>query len=267
MKLRTLFFLLGIFAAFAGAVKANIDVDGDLIVVKSAAPGESYEGDIVIRNNGDETEEIKVYQTDYSFQHNGSNYYGEPGQLHRSNAFWISFSPKRATIPPGQKTKVHYVIKVPAADTLRGSYWSMLMIEGVNPINPEDLRKKNAVSIKTVMRYGIQLVTDIGTSGKRQLKFLEYQLLKDKDKTILQVDLENIGESWLRPQVWAEVYDENGNSLGNFPGGQMRTYPNTSLRFKIDLGSISNGMYRTLIVADCGGDDLFGMEKMICIAQ
>jgi hypothetical protein len=267
MKRKSFAWLLLLIAAAIRSASANIDVDGDLIVVKNAAAGETYEGDIVIRNNGDETEEVQVYQTDYAFQCNGSNYYGEPGKLQRSNALWISFSPKRSLIPPGQKAKVHYIVKVPTADRLRGSFWSMLMIEGVNPINPDELRKKNAVSIKTVMRYGIQLVTDIGSGCKRELKFLGHQVVREKAKTILQVDMENIGETWLRPQVWAEIYDEQGKSLGNFPGGQMRTFPNTSLRFKIDLGSIAEGKYRTLIVADCGGDDLFGLEKVISIAQ
>lgn len=265
MKQTYAFTLLFVLAAWLRPVSANIDVDGDMIVVKSAAPGETYEGDIVIRNNGDEPEEIKVYQTDYSFQCNGSNSYGEPGKLPRSNAVWISFTPKRSVIPPGQKVKVHYVVTVPAADSLQGSYWSMLMIEGINPVNPDDLRKQKSISIKTVMRYGIQLVTDIGSSGKRQLQFLEHRVVKDKGKTVLQIDLENTGETWLRPQVWAEIYDEQGKSLGNFSGGQMRTYPNTSLRFTIDLSTLAGGKYRALIVADCSGDDLFGMEKMISI--
>ncbi len=265
MKKTLAFTLLFVPAVWLASASAGIDVDGDMIVVRSAAPGEIYEGDIVIRNNGDEPEEIKVYQTDYSFQCNGSNNYGEPGKLSRSNAVWISFTPKRSVIPPGQKVKVHYIVAVPAADSLHGSYWSMLMIEGVNPVNPEDLRKQKTISIKTVMRYGIQLVTDIGDSGTRQLRFLEPQLVTDKGNTILQVDLENTGETWLRPQVWAEVYDEQGKSLGHFSGGQMRTYPNTSLRFRIDLSTLAGGNYRALIVADCGGDDLFGMEKKISI--
>jgi len=35
-------------------------------------------------------------------------------------------------------------------------------------------------------------------------------------------------------------------------------YPGTSVRFRIDLGKNMAGTYKTLVVADCGGDELFG---------
>lgn len=105
MKPTCAFTLLLVLAVWLRPASANIDVDGDMIVVRSAAPGETYEGDIVIRNNGDEPEEIKVYQTDYSFQCNGSNSYGEPGKLPRSNAVWISLRRNNRSSRPDKKSR------------------------------------------------------------------------------------------------------------------------------------------------------------------
>ena len=66
---------------------------------RQAKPGETYRGTIVLRNTGAAPAEAKVYQTDYSFAADGSNLYGAPGRLPRSNANWISLSRELVTIP------------------------------------------------------------------------------------------------------------------------------------------------------------------------
>ena len=103
------------------------------------------------------------------------------------------------------------------------------------------------------------MITNISNTGTRKLKFLTTKLLKENaEKRILQLDIENIGERLLRPLLWTELYDEKGNYVGRFEGGQLRTYPGTSVRFGFDLSHMPKGIYKVLIVADCGGDDLFG---------
>ena len=80
----------------------------------------------------------------------------------------------------------------------------------------------------------------------------------DTEKRVLQVDLENIGQRWLRLSLWVELYDESGRYIGKFDGQRKRTYPGTSVRCKVDLSNIPKGTYKALVVADCGGDYIFG---------
>ncbi len=77
----------------ASCLTAQVSIIGELSQDKEAYPGDVYSGTIVIRNDTNEPQEAKVYQTDYTFQFNGTNNYGEPGMLPRSNAKWITFSP------------------------------------------------------------------------------------------------------------------------------------------------------------------------------
>jgi hypothetical protein len=111
------------------------------------------------------------------------------------------------------------------------------------------------------------MVTHIGMNGIRRIKFLGAKLLNEKGQRVLQIDIENIGERFLRPRVWEDVYDLNGNHMGMFEGNQLRTYPGTSVRYRIDLSRIRDGIYKTLVVADCGGDDLFGIQYTLKIDQ
>jgi len=241
---------------------AGINIDGTLTHERIAQPGETFRGVIAIRNTGQAAAEIKVYQTDYSFTADGSNDYGTPGKLPRSNASWLKLTQEQITIAPQSVVNVHYEVKVADDPTLNGTYWSMVMVEPVASREATLGARSGEISaqLTPVMRYGIQMVTHIGDDGTRELAFTNPQLLKKEGQRLFKVDVENTGERWLKPQLWLELYDGNGRPLGKFKGERHRIYPATSVRFQVNLGDIPAGRYHTLIVADSGGDDLFGSQ-------
>jgi len=246
----------------ASAAEAGVSIVGGLTHQKQATPGEVYKGSILIENiHSGEPVEVKIYQTDYHFRFDGTNDYGPPGELERSNANWIRFSPHRPIIAPNDVSTVNYTVRVPDDPNLVGTYWSMIMVEGVPKSSRESSQAENAkpqVTITQIMRYGIQVITHIGETGERKIEFLQTKLLRESDKRVLQVDIENTGERWLRLSLWTELYDESGSYTGKFEARGKRTYPGTSARFKVDLSDVPEGEYKALVVADGGGDDIFG---------
>jgi hypothetical protein len=241
--------------------ESSVAIVGGLTHVRVVTAGETYSGVILLRNIGEEPEEVKVYQVDYLFFCDGRNIYGEPGKGPRSNAGWITVSPKSTIIPAKETATIHYTINVPDNETLTGTYWSMFMVEGIPKDSPEASQPEKTESsfgIKQVFRYGVQMVTQIGETGSRKLKYLKTKLLREDEKKILQVDIENSGERWLRPLLWAELYDEKGSYIGRFEAGRLRIYPETSVRFRVDLSQVPKGHYKALVVADCGGNAVFG---------
>ena len=249
---------------------AGVVVVGSLTHEHEVQPGRSYEGSIEVQNPTEKPLEIRVYQTDYFFYADGTSLYGEPGNLPRSNARWLTFSPKQATIPPKDGVTIRYTITVPADDTMKGTWWSMLMVEEVPEGSPESSTpSKDEVSlgIRQVFRYGIQVATHIGASGSRRLRFTQVRLSADKEKRSLIVDLENTGERWLRVALWTELYDAEGRYVGRFEGGTHRLYPGTTARFTADLVGVRDATYKALIVADCGGDDVFGADVSLVLRK
>jgi len=116
--------------------------------------------------------------------------------------------------------------KKPANKPLTGTYWSMLMVESLPKGHPETdgaLNDKVGVGVLQVTRYGVQIATHIGDSGKRKVKFLKSKLFTKEGKRFLQIDLENIGERWLNPIMWAELYDKKGGLIGRFESGAFQT--------------------------------------------
>ena len=262
MKSRTTIILaLVFFMLIPRVTEAGVSIIGGLSHKKQAEIGETYNGLILIKNIGNAPEEVKVYQNDYRFFFDGTNAFGEPGQDARSNANWLVFSPHRLTIPPNGTAMVNYTIKVPADARLVGSYWSVLMVEGIPHTSPESSTAEKGdrkIGITQVLRYAVQMITHIGDTGACELRFIETKLLRDAEERTLQVDIENIGERYLAPVLWVELYDEQGRYIGKFDGGRLGTFPGTSVRYRIDLSEVPEGNYTAMVASDCGGDYVFG---------
>jgi hypothetical protein len=248
------------------ALQAGVSLKGGLTHERIVRPGETYEGVVAVINTGHEEQEIEVYQTDYRFTCDGDYYYDEPGTSSRSNASWVEFSPRALIVPPGGTVDVGYMITVPADSNLAGTYWSILMVEvGGGRASPASSGQGENIElgINQIVRYGVQIVNHVGDTGERRLDFLDTRIIKAGRERVLEVDLENIGERWLRPLVWAELYDADGEFAGRFDGGTLRIFPGTSVRYEVDLSGVSGGEYKAVVVADCGADDVFGATYIV----
>lgn len=247
---------------FGGASQAGVLIKAGMTQEKMAKPGENYRGTIVLQNTDDRPAEAKVYQTDYNFAADGSNDFGSPGQMYRSNARWINLSQEVITIPPKGTARIDYDVKVPAsqAKTLSGTYWSLVMVEPIAQESAESGAKPpdNTAQVLEVSRYGVQIVTHLGSGGDAGLSFANPRILVEDGKRLFAVDVENTGQTWLRPGVTLELYNQTGSPVGKLQGVAQRLYPGTSAKFQIDLGQIPKGKYLGLVVADGTGDNLFG---------
>jgi hypothetical protein len=257
---------------------AGISIMGELAQENTLQPGEKFEGTINLKNTGQTARQVNVYQTDYLFYADGTNVYGDAGATPRSNASWLSVSPSRLTILPNEIASVYYTVQVPEPKQLAsvnnnmpvtenfdliGTYWSMVMIEPVPEAEAESIEDeagKVKMGIQTRIRYGIQIITNIGDTGTRKIEFQNKKLFSQDGKTILQMDIANIGQRWLSPKVWTELYDQEGKNLGRFESDKKRIYPGCSVRHKIELTDIPPGKYQALIVADNGDDYVFGAK-------
>jgi hypothetical protein len=240
----------------ATGLGAQISILGELTHEKNAAPGARYQGSIEILNSGAKPRDVRIYQTDFTYRADGTNAYGDPGTLPRSNAGWITFSPKQTTVQANDKATINYDVAVPSDTSLVGTYWSMIMIEGL-PDVPTAKPEQN-VGLTIVMRYAIQMITNIGDSGERMLRFFNPTVQDTDTLRVFTLDIENTGQRLVRPKTWIELYSPEGKSFGSFEGSQSRVYPAASSRIRFDLKGLQDGNYKALVVADCGDEALFG---------
>ncbi|MFQ5865805.1 MAG: LysM peptidoglycan-binding domain-containing protein [bacterium] len=153
-------------------VFAGISVVDSLTHEREAKVGETYQGVILVKNAGGQPAQVKVYKTDSQlFRDNNSNYV-EVGKLAQSNVDWISFGPIGLVLPPKGIAGINYTVKVPDADSLSGSYRSMIVIEELSQGPPKGGRLtmgQNQAAATEAQRVGIEMVTHIVNSGTRDL--------------------------------------------------------------------------------------------------
>jgi hypothetical protein len=247
------------------AARAQIAVLSSTVEEKTAAPGEKYTGTIVVSNPSSTPQVARIYQTDYRFAADGTAHYDEPGTTARSNASWITPQASRIVVPPNSQVSVPYSVAIPVGDTLRGTYWSLIMVEGT-PVEPTagGNDAKPAVGIGAVMRYAVQLATHIRNSGTRTVKFSTPVAAKAANGTAtLDVDMTDTGERGFRPTLWVEVYDAQGALKAKAKQTRGLLYPGTSLHQHFDLGSLPSGTYKAVIFADTGEDAVFATQYTI----
>lgn len=243
------------------ALAQSIGVVGSLTREVTLTPGGTSTGSILVRNLTNAPQPVRLYQHDYSFQADGTNLYGEPGASPRSNADWITFAPQQFTLDSGETRAVRYEMHVPADPALTGTYWSVLMVEPAPPPPPPADPEKPGLTLRQVWRFAVQMITQIGSTGACELAFVNRRLLRSPEGACtLQLDLANRGERSLTLRVWVELFSAEGRNLGRFEASRMRLYPDCSGRFPLPLGNLAPGVYRALVVADNGDENVYGAQ-------
>jgi hypothetical protein len=247
---------------FLPSAQAGLSVIGNLARTTTIKPGESFEGVIFVKNTGPQTADARVSQSDYLARCDGSNEFGEAGKGPRSNAKWLTLSPSRLKLAPGETQPVRYKGRAPADAKLRGSYWSLIIVEpnAAPAITPEGKPDTVAIGLQTTVRFAVQIVTEIGKTGTRSLQVLQKCLVRENGKRLFQLDIGNDGERLLIPAISVELFDQKGASLGRFDAGRTRIYPSGSARAKVDLTDLPNGKYAAMVLLDSGDAQVMGAQ-------
>ncbi len=252
----------------------QISVVGELARDHDVAPGSVVFGEIDVHNPTKAPRQAKIYQTDYSFFLDGTNFFDEPSTLERSNAKWVQFSPSFVTVPPGQSVSVQYEVRVPTDSVaLAGSYWSVIMIEDIPDDSPEstlgdsaDPGEETELGVRQIYRYAIQIATHVRVTEEYEISFAGVDLEPGiTGGQLLRVGVENDGNILVRPRVWIELFNGEGKNLGKRDSEAARIYPETSVSYRFDLSDLDSGDYEVLVVVDAGDDNLFGGQYSVSL--
>jgi hypothetical protein len=248
---------------------ANIVILGDLTHDYRLKPGQTHEAVIELENRDTAIRKVCVYQTDYTYLANGESHFPAAGTSNRSNARWLTFSPKVVSILPMQKSQIRYLVRAPKDSAKSGTYWSMLMVQDVQKAVTEKTNSQESgdPSPAPGFRYGVQIITQIDDTGKIGLEFTSATVVSKNSKRLLVVDIENRGTRIARPELWLEVYSSIGQKTGRFVTVPGTILPGCGIRREIDLSSLPKGSYNSLLIADCGKKDVFGLELKLVLGE
>jgi len=252
--LNTLIFLVLI----SKSIFCGVVVLGNLHRVHDIYPGQTQNGNIIISNPTKERTQVKVYITDYRFDADGKTSYGDPSTNPRSNARWIDMGSEIITIEAQESYELNYFINVPQDSTLNGTYWSMVMIQEV--VEREGSGPESGLHMRTATRTGIQMITNINRETITDITIIDSRLRQTESQNFLVCDIQNTGNTLVITDFQVELYNFDGNCLGIYSGEQRAVYPKMSTRLQVELGDVSPGKYKALIILDCGKNNVFGAD-------
>lgn len=252
--------LLSSYYAFAGLV-----VNNGLTHIYQVQSGNLIKGKIEIENSGEKPLDIKIYLQDLAYNASGTTYYTDPSGKDRSNAGWINLTTNIITINAKEKKNIDYTIQVPTHPLQQGSYWSAIMVEPTSALSPTP-KSTSQLSIQSVVRYSIQIITNIQTDDlKPSIQFDSIQV-KNQNNGIrtLHLAISNTGILYFRPTAIIELYNQNtSEKVGSFSSIPMGILPGNSKTFLIDLSKILPGKYSAVLMATDGADNAFAVNTLL----
>ena len=141
-----------------------------------------------------------------------------------------------------------------------GSYWSVIIVEPVEDIKPSD--SKPRVSITSIIRYAIQVITDFETEkAKPDLKFESIKVEKQEGKQTAKIAIANNGNLYCKPTASIEIYNrKTGEKVGTYSSLTMGLLPNTSKTFYIDISKVPPDKYKAAIIAADEEENAFALN-------
>lgn len=222
--------------------------------------GKVYKGKIAIENTGSTPQNVKLFLQDFTYHADGTFNYTELHTNNRTNGNWIKLNTNLVTLKGKEKTEVFYEITVPNQALDPGSYWSVIIVEPVDDIKPSD--NKPGVNITSVVRYAVQVITDIETEkAKPDLKFENVKVEKEEGKQTVKIAIANNGNLYCRPTASIEIYHrKTGKKIGTFSSLTMGLLPTTSKTFPIEISKVPPDQYTATIMATDEEENAFAIN-------
>lgn len=249
---RTLFFLIFLLST---SICQALQVT-DLSYIDSLVPGESKRVKVTLINDRDIPENVDLKICDYATNCEGEHFYEEPGTFQRTNGPWVTLASNRVYLAPNEQSDFYFTIDVPKDSNLKGSYWSIMFIEPVEPVQKFS-ESADGFSLNVKIRFAYHIVTNVG-KGLAKLKILKKDFKMIEDNQFFYVDVSNTGELFLNPKLSLKLYDGSGKLAKTIEGQPERLYPGSSQRYLIDTKEIERSKYTAFLLLDNGDSHLFG---------
>ncbi len=251
MKYLSLLLSMLIYSSSFGSV---VILNG-LTHIHAAIAGEVTMGKISVQNNGSRDEKIIIYQEDLLLSCDRKTVYEKVNSHTRSSANWLNLNVNEKVLKPNEIYDIRYSVNVPSQKGIQGSYWSIIMIEGVSPIKEE---VESGVKIDSKVRYAIQVINNVGNVVNGVLSFENIALdTREKALKVIDVKLKNGGLFLAKAKITVEIYDMAGRKVKILKSVERKIYPEKCTHFEVEVKDLPKGTYNGIVIAD-NGKDLFG---------
>ena len=241
--------------------------DASLVIVNglshehTVTPGGRVQGSIEIKNTADEEKRARIYKADLIHECDGQTQFLDNDKRDKCNSKWTELSDNEIVLGPKQTYTLTYQL-APGADVQGvGSYWGVIMVEEIK--NLDTITPQRGVTVTSLIRYAIQIISNFEGEYTKDLGLDNVTVDTTREETFVTVNVQNLGNVMLKPIMILEVYNDMGEQVFRNELNYQKVYPGYCKLFEIPLEGMPAGEYDAVLVADCGDDNLYGLEMRL----
>lgn len=238
--------------------QATITVVNGMSHEYSFEKGSKHNGEIVIKNLSKNPARVLFYKTDLIHNCNGETRFDPVNSHDRTSSSWVEISNNELIIGPEGEVTATYSVTVPSEGNFNGSYWSCIMVEEAEA--PDTSEKKKGIRVKSLIRYAVQIVGTFAAGQEKNLDLLDPKVDTTDNGVALMINVQNTGNALMKPIMVLELYDDSGGLVKRIEVTTQKVYPGMCKKFEIMLEGVPPGKYSGVLVADCGENDLYGLN-------
>ncbi|SHJ84488.1 hypothetical protein SAMN04487911_14411 [Arenibacter nanhaiticus] len=248
MKIRYFSFFICIF--LSNLVFSNITVLNGLTHTYNGRSGQVISGEVILINSSSEEERVTFELNDAIFYCDAPRVFTNEETHNRSSNDWFKAELMDVVLNPKEKFVYRFTISIPHDQELRGSYWTVLMVNAEKPIKEEALTEN--IGLNTKMRYAVGLLTHVNDFDAVNLEFNDLQLGAKTADTNANLDITLQNHSLFIEEVLLslEVYDQNGVKVYEGKSTRKKIFPGVCASFKLDISMVPEGDYECVLIAD-----------------
>lgn len=250
----SLFFIL-LLPLFSEALQVS-----DFSIIEKLKPGEKKQVSLTLFNDRDIEEMVNLSLIDYSCNSEGEHFFGDlPEKATRSNISWVHLGQDRVKLSPQEQRVIYYVIEVPHETSLKGSYWSVLLIEPTEILSPKEIQS-GEFKLNVKLRYAHHIVTNIGKASAK-LKLFKKEIKEIEGKRYLCVHVLNEGDEFFNPSLTLKLYNKKGVLEKTLITPTERLYPGNPQSFLVNMEDLTEAQlqeFSGFVLFDAKSDQVFG---------
>lgn len=228
---------------------ANVIVVNGLTHTYSGVSGQTFQGEVVLVNPTEVDQRVLFSLSEAIYNCESGRAFVEDLDHKNSSTSWFDGSVLDKVLASKEKYIYKYSITIPYDATLKGSYWTTLMVDVDKPIREETA---NGIGLNTKMRYAIRLLTDVNVKEDVEIDFtnIELKLNTQKNKRELVVKMLNGTVFIENVKLTLEVYDAGGNRVLETETKRLAVFPEVCRDFIVDVSGLPDGNYQCIILAN-----------------
>lgn len=245
--------LLGLSALPAGAQSLAL-APGQ--VQYTFKPGQPFEFELNVANNGDAAVVMQVNVTDLWYNEKNEKLFNPPGTSPRSAGNWIEFVPRQFEAPAHGTGHVKVVVTPPLQAS--GGYYAVIFVESKPQLVQAGTAEKKAVYAN--IRLGSLLLLNAENSDEYNVNVSDFRFTPPAANQSLKLDflLSNLSNTHVFPETRVAILDTRHNLIAKTEGEIKRFLPQQSDRVSVGWsGTLPPGTYSAFLTV------LYGQDKVL----